>query len=210
MTTGGVDSPYVVPDIPEVIFSVRSTLFPMSKYRPALLKDNPDPFSMEFRLQTLAKKKGFKSYAEYSDYIAKRKGYSSTKEYNDKLIKAHGFKSQVDYKDHLARKHGLTSAGEYDRRLGLKRRERKRYKEFAEWLNSSLSPLRKDRAWLISKTRLTRQALSLYCRGVSIPREGTFNKIKFVLEPYSNPSLKMPLPPEFQKGSQACLRNNIL
>jgi hypothetical protein len=168
----------------------------MSNYRPKTLKENPDPFSKEFHLQTLAKKKGFKSYSDYSDFIAKQKGFSSTEEYNSAILNKHGFKSQVDYKEHLAMLRGFTSAGEYDKQMGVQRQKRERNRRFAEWMNSSLSLLHKDRAWLISKTGLSRQMVSLYCRGLTIPRDNMLSKIRRVFEEYSNPSVKLPDPPE--------------
>ena len=66
---------------------------------------------------TKAKKRGFKSYSEYREYLVKKRGFESFYEYQNHLARQKGFGSYNKYREYLARQRGFESFYEYQNHL---------------------------------------------------------------------------------------------
>jgi ribosome-binding protein aMBF1 (putative translation factor) len=145
----------------------------------------------------LAKQRGFKNYGEYQEHLAQQKGFNSTHEYQEHLAKQRGFKnygeyqehlaqqkgfnSTREYQEHLAKQKGFNSYYEYQEHLARERSQRRENKELSSLIKSRLGEIGKNQSWLAENIGVSRQMVSNYIHGKSIPSDDKLNGIYEVL-----------------------------
>lgn len=109
--------------------------------------------------------------------IARQVGVSSSSVYG--LTRAHqrGFASDYKYQEYLAQQNGFASRYEYVEHLSQQRSKRKRNRQLRGLVRKRLREIGKNQSWLAEELGVSRQAVSLYVQGKSIPRGKTLGRL---------------------------------
>jgi len=118
------------------------------------------------------------SYTE----IAKTAGVSIGTVYSYTKIRERGFKSSSDYREYLARERGFKSLSEYQEHLARERMNLPKNKKLSKLLKKKLKELGKNQSWLGEQIDVSRQMVSFYVAGKSIPNEVSLIKILTALK----------------------------
>ena len=130
----------------------------------------------------LAQQKGFASLTEYHEHLAQQKGFASRSEYQEHLAKERGFASLTKYQEHLAKERGFASLTEYREHLAKERSRERPNKELSNLIKSRLKKLKRNQSWLAEQIGVSRQAVSFYATGKTIPQDGTLNRLFAILK----------------------------
>ena len=134
---------------------------------------------------TRVKQRGFASYGEYLRHLAKQKGFGSRTKYEKNLAKQKGFGSLNEFQENLAKQKGFGSLNEYQEYLAKKRQERPENQELSDLINKRLKELGKNQSWLARQAGVSREMVSKYAQGKSIPNNDRLKKLYSALEvPY--------------------------
>jgi len=137
--------------------------------------------SSDYR-EYLARERGFKSLSEYQEHLARERGFKSLSEYQEHLARERGFKSSSDYREYLARERGFKSLSEYQEHLARERMNLPKNKKLSKLLKKKLKELGKNQSWLGEQIDVSRQMVSFYVAGKSIPNEVSLIKILTALK----------------------------
>lgn len=102
------------------------------------------------------------------------------------------FASRREYREYSAKRKinpetgGLyPSRSEYKKHSAMQRRKRPENQALSKLIKKRLNELRKDQSWLAGEMGVTRQAVSLYVRGKSVPKKDLLQKLYSSLDvPY--------------------------
>ena len=99
------------------------------------------------------------------------------------------YKSQTEYKDYQARQRVNPETGEqfksrteYEKNLARQRKERRGNIELSDLIKTRLKELGKTQSWLAQQMGVSRQRVSHYANGVSIPQGEKLDKLLVALE----------------------------
>ncbi len=96
----------------------------------------------------------------------------------ERLARWKGFTSYRSYRDYLAQRRGFASYYEYRKELARRRQSNPNYQALRDLINSRLQELGKNRSWLARRIGLSRQSVSMYGQGKSLPQDDkTLRKI---------------------------------
>ncbi len=117
---------------------------------------------------------------------AKERGFASRTEYEKHLVKERrGFASLAEYREHLAKERGFASRTKYEQYLAKKRQQRPENQGLGKLIVTRLKELGRNQSWLAREIKVTRQAVSLYAQGRSVPTEDLLESLYFFLDiPY--------------------------
>lgn len=121
--------------------------------------------------------RGFGSVGQYREWLAKRRGFDSIAEYNEHWAGLRGFSSYVEYQRSLALRRGFTSRYEYHAHLVDQRKKRIENRAMAEWIRVRLTELGMNQSRLAQGLGVSRQTVSRYARGESIPRGARLERL---------------------------------
>ena len=93
-----------------------------------------------------------------------------------------GFKNYTEYEEYLAQKRGFKTINEYNKHLAKQRSKRRDNIELKDLIHSYLKKFKKNQSWLAEKIGVSRQAVSFYALGKSIPKYETLDKLFNILE----------------------------
>ena len=134
---------------------------------------------------TKAKKRGFKSYSEYREYLVKKRGFESFYEYQNHLARQKGFESLSEYQENLVRQRGFESLSEYHEHLAKQRQKRPENRELSDLIKRSLKKLGKNQSWLASQIKVSRESVSKYAQGKRTPNREKLKRLFSALDvPY--------------------------
>ena len=80
------------------------------------------------------------------------------------------------------RKRGFKTINEYNKHLAKQRSKRRDNIELKDLIHSYLKKFKKNQSWLAEKIGVSRQAVSFYALGKSIPKYETLDKLFNILE----------------------------
>jgi len=109
--------------------------------------------------------------------IARQTGVSYGSVYGLTRAQQRGFASGYKYEEHLAQEKGFASHYEYVDHLSQQRSKRKRNRKVRGLVRKRLRELGKNQSWLAEELGVSRQAVSLYVQGKSIPRGETLGRL---------------------------------
>lgn len=135
--------------------------------------------------------KHFRSYAEYVFHQRQSQGFSSRREYQEFLASERGFENVAEYLDSLREdreKNSLIrdnlSASDYEKYLAKERAVRNYV--FGEMVRTRLERLGKNQSWLAREFGVSREAVSNYVCGESLPnrkrRKRVYELLKVPIE----------------------------
>nr|MBI4156466.1 helix-turn-helix domain-containing protein [Candidatus Woesearchaeota archaeon] len=127
-------------------------------------------------LLDLALSQGYASQREYVNYQIRQKinpetgkKYASRSEYDEDLAKRRGFKSKSKYQEYLAKI----------------KQNKKQNKELSDLIREKLKKTGKDQKDLAEEIGVSRQMVSIYLQGKSIPKNDILKKLSKAIEvPY--------------------------
>jgi len=127
-------------------------------------------------LLDLALSQGYASQREYVNYQTRQKinpetgkEYASRSEYDEYLAKRRGFKSRREYREYLAKI----------------KQNKKQNKELSDLIRKKLKKTGKDQKDLAEEIGVSRQMVSIYLQGKSIPKNDILKKLSKAIEvPY--------------------------
>ena len=120
------------------------------------------------RLESIAKKRGFRSYHEYNMYYLAKQGLAS----------------ESDHQRLLAKKRGLSTPTDYVNYLKSIRTQNLRYVELANLINNRLSELGINKNTFALLTGIPRNVISQYAKGCNYPRPKRLKIILTTLQVY--------------------------
>ena len=112
-----------------------------------------------------------------------QRGFESLGAYRDHLARAKGFESRSEYEQELVRKRGFESYHEYKKQLAKERTKRGPNRTISQLMKSSLAELGESQSWLARELGVSRQAVSLYAQGKSIPTGETLTQLLDIICP---------------------------
>jgi len=100
------------------------------------------------------------------------------------------FKSNTQYLDYLARQRIDPETGElfesrnkYNKYLAMQRKGRRVNIEIRKLIQTGLKELGKTQSWLAIQLDVSRQMISFYGQGISVPKVGRLEKLRSILDP---------------------------
>jgi hypothetical protein len=117
------------------------------------------------------KRKGFKSYPEYLDFLAKSMGFKSASEYKLHILRSKGYRGDKEYKEFLAKRKGLERNWQHDKDLALERSRRPRNQKLAELINGRMKEMGMRPIDLQMRTGIPCSRLNGYRKGYFIPKK---------------------------------------
>lgn len=134
---------------------------------------------------TEARERGFESYKKYLEHLANKKGFASHEKYREDLAKKKGFASRSEYHKYLAEKKGFASCAKYNKYLTKKRQKRPENKVLRDLIKRRLKEIRRNQSWLSEEIGVSREIVSKYSHGKSIPNEERLERLFSTLDvPY--------------------------
>ena len=109
--------------------------------------------------------------------IARQTGVSYGSVYGLTRAAERGFESRTDYETDLARKRGFESYYDYTEHLAAERTARIENRIVVDLVRRSVAKFGKNQSWLARELGVSRQTVSLYAHGKSVPREERLAKL---------------------------------
>jgi len=109
--------------------------------------------------------------------VARQTGVSYSYVYGITRAKERGFASNKRYIGYLAKQKGFASRTEYEKHLAKERQQRLENQGLSKLIKRRLKELGKNQSWLAGEMGITRQAVSLYARGISVPTEDLLERL---------------------------------
>jgi len=128
------------------------------------------------------KERGIGLAGEYYEYLARERGFNSVREYYKDWFEKRGFRSARGYYEHLARERGFNSVREYKEYLDKIKQRKAKNQELSDLIKKRLKEIGKNQNWLANELGVTRQAVSLYALGKSIPSDDLLKELYLAIK----------------------------
>ena len=114
-------------------------------------------------------------YPTLYKYKLARLNGKTDEELQEEIAEKKGFNSIQEYRQYLREKRlsneNIIDENEYKRTLAQQRTNLPRNKTFAKMIKTRLRRLNKNQAWLAKQLNVSRESVSNYCRGESMPKQ---------------------------------------